>query len=156
VLPATGGEPTTVWSGPLDRADELLAWLDDDRLVFAHTDDDGARLHTLHVATGAVGERAAWGNEYVGAGAVAGGHLVLLRGTAPEVVMTTKYASLAWQPLHDGKLIGRDLAGWTSDGRAVFANLVDGKRQIVRAGPGLPTTPWPNTTEADVPDTLAG
>src|SRR5262249_30906331 len=95
-------------------------------------------------------------NEYIGAGGIAGGHLVVLRGTAREAVMTSDYSGLTWKPLHDGKLIGRDVAGWTSDGRAVFANLIDGKRRIVRAGPGLPTTAWPNTTDADVPDTLVG
>ena len=160
VVPATGGASREVWRGPLTTiAGQLLAWLDEHRLAFAGNDlaAGRARLFTVDTRGRPAEQRDDWAETYVGPGSAAGGALVMVRGPAIRAVQVGDRWGWGLSRLHDRGVRAQRLAGWTGDGRAVFAVGEPGKEQIVRAAPGQGFERWPGTSAGvELPDTLAG
>jgi hypothetical protein len=104
-----------------------------------------------------VEQRDEWAGTYAGAGSAARGALVVLRGTATRGVMVGDRWGWGLARLHDRGVRASQLAGWTSDSRAVFAVGEPGKERIVRAAPGQALEAWPGTSPGiERPDTIVG
>src|SRR5262249_13905992 len=89
-----------------------------------------------------------------GPGSAAGGIVlaVLAREVASVEIGNPRAEQLA--PV-EANVAGSRIAGWTSDGRLVFA--LGEPAQVVRAVPGRGAEPWPGSRAGvDIPDTVAG
>jgi predicted Ser/Thr protein kinase len=160
IMSATGSDIREVWRGhTLMTVDTLLVWLDDERLAHSYQDPVTRKtvLTTIDVATRAVTVHDEFTGTYVGIGSGARGIVILLRGDAHAVVEVGDKSADYLVPLHDPKLHGGLVAGWTPAGQVVFAAGAEDKLQAMRASPGSPPEPWPNTRPGvEVPDTLVG
>lgn len=160
VTSITGEETRELWHGNLTNyADQVLAWLDEDRLAFTHNAPASGltQLMVLSVARKQATMRDEWTNDYVGNGSAARGVLLLLRGSSTYSVQLGDRAGQQLALLHGAEVRARRIAGWTSDGRLVFVSGAPGHERIVRAAPGQALEPWPGTQEGvETPDTVVG
>ena len=160
VTSASGDETKVIWRGQTANIiDDLLIWLDDDRIGFAVTDPQTrkSRLLAYDLRTGESTPRTDWTDDYIGIGSAANGSALVLRGTANLSVQVGDKNGWPLQRLHDTATRGRLLAGWTTDNRVVFATGEPGKERIVRASVKEGLEPWPNTTAGvELPDAVVG
>ncbi len=160
IIADTGDSMYDVWSGPTSGIyDTMLAWLDDQRIVFSQQDPATREisLYTLDVDDPAqLRKRASLTDDYIGAGSAAGGTVLVGRGTAFHSVQVGDDKAHHLAPVQAG-LRGSYLAGWTTDGRVVFAAGKPGKLRVARARPGRDLEHWPGTQEGvEVPHTVVG
>jgi WD40 repeat protein len=108
--------------------------------------DDPARLR----------KRVSWTDQHVGIGSAAHGTVIVARGTAYHSVQVGDDKARDLVPVQAG-LRGSYLAGWTTDGRVVFAAGEPGKLRVARARPGRDLEYWPGTQEGvELPHTVVG
>ena len=150
------GTARAVWSGQTSaRHDTLLVWADDAEVAFTRRDPTtgATTIYALDADNPAALRARGTGTGY-GAGSAAAGTVLMLR-TAEQVsvqIAGTKVDALA--PVEANVAASR-VAGWTSDGRLVFALGAPGR--VVRAVPGRGAEPWPGTRDGvEIPDTVIG
>jgi hypothetical protein len=155
VMAATGGDAKAISRGPI--VEDLLLWLDDDRIAFATVDPQlrKSRMVAYDLRTSAATPRTEWTDAHVSLGSASRGVALLLRGTADFSVQVGDADGFPLRRLHDAKTRGHALAGWTTDARVVFALGEPGKEQLVRASVTQGIEPWPKTSPGvEVPDAV--
>ena len=133
---------------------ELLAWIDNERFVFAGNDAanerHGTMIYGVGIEDGLAETRDVWPvDSYVGLGSAAKGILLVVRGRAVTGVVTggANARSLA----RIGDAAATRVIGWTSDSRPVFTSGFWREERIMRGG-----APWPGTQPGDAGVALAG
>lgn len=155
-----GDNKTTIWTGDVaNDIDQVLVWLDDDRLAFVHRlPPDGkqpasAILYTHDLRTHQTVKRYEWPAErYAGIGSAAHGELLVVGGQQRRRVAIGGAHGERFVPVHDGAEAGALPAGWTSDGKLVFQ--LGGR--VVRAAPGATPETWPGVMTGERPNAVLG
>jgi serine/threonine protein kinase len=161
VTAANGKATKAIWTGaPESLAPEFLVWLDDDRIAFAERDEEKSRIAVHELRAAKTTPRTDWSADVVAGGAAANGLVLVLRGSAAwSVQLAGKYGEPIGQHVPKGsRAHAHRLAGWTADGKVVFAMGTPGRERIVRAAPDAENADeWPNTSEGvEVPNAVVG
>jgi len=145
--------PREVWTGESLDPEMLLAWLDDQRLVFTTQPTTLVTIDTAQPTPMAQAKRADLA-DLVGPGSAAAGTLLVLRTTPTDSVQVGDDDAEDLAPAI-ANIPSSRIAGWTTDGRLVFA--AGTPPRIVRAEPGTSYEPWPGTEAGrEIPDTVVG
>jgi hypothetical protein len=133
---------------------ELLAWIDNERFVFAGGDaaneEHGIQVFGAGATDGLPETRDVWPiNSYVGLGSAAKGVLLVVRGTVTPRVLTRADAAKALAPAVNAN--ATRVIGWTADNRLVTASGFWREERIMREN-----QPWPGTKPGDSGDAVAG
>jgi WD40 repeat protein len=136
-----------------------LGWLGPGRLVYAVNARDGATLHELRfdAATATEREIYAWPGQQVQNGRWSHGRFVYVRGTTRYGVYVGEAGlrpRLERITTGDGQV--RRLAGWTDDGKVVFAGDGSGSFDVVAQDPAGTAALWVGGPAPEMPDSLAG
>jgi serine/threonine-protein kinase len=153
------GDASTVWKGQVvNDIDQMVAWLDDNRVAFIHREEQRSTLYTRDLRTTRDIPRKVWpSNEYAGIGSAAKGELFIVGGRLAHGVGIGGPRAERLAAAHDVNATASLPAGWTPDGALVFA-LDDqaGVSRVVRVVPGgLPET-WPGLTGGERPNAVLG
>ena len=144
---------TELWHGPSELVIDPLLAASGDKLVFSFRQRgettiaviDAAKQLTIVETTPA----------YVGAGSVSNGALVVVRGTAREVIQLRdrfgNRTSLAHAPTSRGTIV----AGWTPGGSVVM-RVDDRVVTGTTVAAAWQLTPWEGTTATDLPAAVIG
>jgi serine/threonine-protein kinase len=155
-----GGNKTTIWTGDVSNdIDQLLVWLDNDRLAFVHRPPPDGRqpanaiLYMHDLRTHQTVKRYEWPAErYAGIGSAAHGELLVVGGQLRRRVAIGGARGERLAAVHDDAEAGALPAGWTSDGKLVF-QLGD---RVVRVAPGGTPETWPGVTGGERPNAVLG
>jgi serine/threonine-protein kinase len=143
------GDKTPIWSGDVSNdIDQLLVWLDDQRLAFVHrASGKPASLFAHDLRTKQTAKRYEWPEgQYAGIGSAAHGELLVVGGSLARSVGLGGPRAERLTPIHANGATGALPAGWTSDGKLVFALTERDTTRVVRMTPGGAPEPWPGLT----------
>jgi hypothetical protein len=132
---------------------ELLAWIDNERFVYAGGDAEneghGVQIYAEGLEDGMPETRDVWPvDAYVGLGSAANGTLLVVRGTIAQTVQLA--GDRPW-PLAPAGNDARRVIGWTRDDRPVLATGFWRDERILRGN-----EPWPGTKPGDAGDAIVG
>jgi serine/threonine-protein kinase len=162
------GDKTPIWSGDVSNdIDQLLVWLDDQRLAFVHREpgkpaqagqpaqQPTATLYAHDMRTRQTTKRYVWpAQEYAGIGSAARGELLVVGGRLARSVGIGGPRAEQLAPAHDESATGFLPAGWTSDGKLVFSLSQGDTTRVVRMTPGAAPETWPGLTGDERPNAV--
>ena len=152
VITLQGGDVRRIWSGEVvNDVDQMIGWLDEDRVVFGHRREKSTTLHTFDLRNGQLQQRYEWpAGVYAGIASAARGELLFVGGRLAHGVAIGGARAEQLEPVHDTFATGSRPAGWTPDGRLVFQ--LDGR--VTRVAPGGSADLWPGLTGGEIPNTM--